>query len=100
MRTAFILSLLVGLAGCAVVPPAAWTFDPDQPRTKLAVPAQEFAAMADRVGRLQAERRSIRARIATQRDAWQRQREYEQLHRVGMELSLLERKLGGLASAP
>jgi len=100
MRTAFILSLLVGLAGCAVVPPAAWTFDPDQPRTKLAVPAQEFAAMADRVAQLQAERRGIRERIANQRDPWQRQREYEQLHRVGMALSSLERNLGGLAPVP
>jgi hypothetical protein len=82
------------LAGCSVVPPDAWTFDPSQPSAKAALPVAELVALTDRVAALQLERNEIRNRIAAQPDLWQRQRLYSQLHSVGMALSPLERRLG------
>jgi hypothetical protein len=100
MRLATVSVFLVLLGGCAVVPPSAWNFDPGQPRAKNVLPAAEFAALADRVASLQAERTGIRARIAGEGDVWQRQREYGELHRVGMALSPLERQLAAATPAP
>lgn len=99
MRTAIILVAAV-LGGCAVVPPSAWTFDPDQPRAKSAIPAAEFAALGERVAQLKVQRRAISDRIAADRDVWQRQRHYEDLHRVGRELSPLEDRRASVTPAP
>jgi hypothetical protein len=97
VRTAILLPLLALCSACTVVPPQAWTFDPTQPqRTPLA--PQELAVVNDRVTQLRSERGQIRDRIAAERDVGQRQQHYVQLHRVGMELSPLERRLA--ASAP
>lgn len=93
MRIAFSCATLALLAGCSVVPPDAWTFDPTKPLTKAALPAQELAGLTDRVSGLQLERNEIRDRIAGQPDIWERQRLYARLHSVGMELSPLERRL-------
>lgn len=99
MRTAIVLAFLAALGGCAVVPPTAWNYDPTQPVARTAVPPAELAAMTNRVEQLRAERNEIRARIAAQRDVWQRQREYEELHRAGVRLSPLERQLAALEPA-
>lgn len=93
MRTALVLILAAGLGGCAVVPPAAWDFDPAQPAPRAAVAPQQVAPKTQRVAQLQIERNAIRTRIAGERDVRQRLALYEQLHRVGMELSPLERQL-------
>lgn len=99
MRTAFCLSLLAVLAGCAVVPPAAWEFDPTRPAAKATLPAPQVAALTQRLAQLQLQRNEIRARIAAERDVRARQQLYADLHRVGMELSPLERQLAAVAAA-
>ena len=99
MRNAIFLSVLALCSACSVVPPQAWTFDPRDPPPKITLPAAEVAAMDDRLAELQLERNQIRARIAGERDVWQRQEQYRQLHKVGMELSPLERQIAGIASA-
>jgi len=57
-----------------------------------ALPPQQAAAMTQRLAQLQTERNAIRSRIAGERDVRQRLALYEQLHRIGMELSPLERQ--------
>jgi hypothetical protein len=101
MRTAAIAASLslIGLAGCSVVPPQAWTYDPTQPQPRAVANPAETAPLADRLAELQLERNDIRAQIAAERDPWARQRLYARLHSVGRELSPLERQLGMLASS-
>ena len=101
MRTALLLPLVAALAGCAVgvVPSRAWNFDPTQPQPKTSLAPEQAAALTDRLAQLQLERNEIRARIAGERDVWARQQQYRALHRVGMQLSPLERRLAGVASA-
>jgi hypothetical protein len=99
MRAAVFLPVLALCSACSVVPPQAWTFDPREAPPKITLPAPEVAAMTNRLAELQLERDRVRARIAAERDVWQRQEQYRQLHRVGMELSPLERRLSGIADA-
>lgn len=98
MRIAFSCAALALLAGCSVVPPGAWTFDPTRPVAKAVLPVQELAGLTGRAAELQLERNEIRDRIAGQPDIWERQRLYAQLHSVGMELSPLERRLSSAAA--
>ncbi len=99
MRTAIFLPVLALCSACSVVPPQAWTFDPTQPQPGISLAPQDVAVLTDRVAALQLERNQIRARIAGERDVWQRQQQYAQLHQIGMELSPLERRLAQIASA-
>ena len=99
MRTAFLLPVLTLCSACSVLPPGAWTFDPTQPPPKVSLAPQDLALLTDRLAELQIDRNRIRASIAAERDVWQRQQQYQALHRVGMELSPLERRLAGFASA-
>lgn len=93
MRTVLALILAAGIGGCAVVPPAAWDFDPARPAPRAEVAPQQLAPMTQRLAQLQIDRNAIRSRIASERNVRQRLALYEQLHRVGMELSPLERQL-------
>ncbi len=97
MRMAASCAALALVAGCSVVPPPAWTFDPAALPPKVAMPAPELAELTDRVAQLQLARNDIRARIAAQPDVWQRQALYAQLHAVGSRLSPLERCLATVA---
>ena len=99
MRSAIFLPVLALCSACSVVPPQAWTFDPRYPPPKITLPAAEVAALTDRFAQLQLERNQVRTRIAAERDVWQRQEHYRQLHRIGMELSPLERELSHIAYA-
>jgi hypothetical protein len=99
MRTVIVLSFLAAVGGCAVVPPQAWKYDPTQAQSKITLPPEQTVALTDQVARLQLERDAIRTRIAVERDFQERHRLYQDLHRVGMELSPLERVLATLASA-
>lgn len=101
MRIVIVLSLLAALGGCSVgvVPPQAWNFDPTPPQPKASLPPEQVAVLTDRLAQLQIERNAIRARISVERDVWARQRQYAELHRVGLELSPLERRLAGVAAA-
>lgn len=91
--------LLVGLSGCAVVPPSAYTFDATRPQPKPVMPAAEATALTSRVAQLQSERVAIRDRIAVETDIWKRQSLYADLHRVGSQLSPLERRLASYSQA-
>src|SRR5512140_1027665 len=97
MRIALLMPLFCLLAACSVVPPQAWSFDPSQAPARTLLPSEQLAPLTNRVAQLQIERNEIRARIAGERDVSQRLREYGDLHRVGMELSVLERRLAVLA---
>jgi hypothetical protein len=99
MRFTTILPLLALLGGCAVVPPAAWTFDPTRPQPKPSLEAAEAVALTERIAQLQLQRNEIRARIAAEPDIWNRQDLYSQLHAVGMRLSRQERRLSMYANA-
>lgn len=97
MRIALLVPFLAFIAACSVVPPQAWSFDPAQAPAMTLLPPEQLAPLTNRVAQLQVERNEIRARIAGERDVSQRLRQYGELHRVGMELSLLERRLAVLA---
>ena len=100
MKTSLLLSVLfVALSGCAVAPPSAYTFDPTRPQAKPVLPTEEAAALTGRIAQLQVERVAIRNRIATETDVWKRLGLYSDLHRVGSELSPLERRLNLYAQA-
>jgi hypothetical protein len=98
MRVVALPAVLALLAGCSVVPPQAWTYDPSHP-PKAVLATEEAVALTSRVADLQLQRTQIRDRIAAEPDAWARQSEYRALHRVGMQLSPLERELGSAAQA-
>lgn len=98
MRTVVLLALLF-LSACSVVPPQAWTFDPRTPPAKVALAAEEAAAMTNRLAQLQTERYRIRAQIAAEGDARQRLEHYRQLHEVVSELAPLDRQLAAAANA-
>jgi transposase len=98
MRIAVLPIALVLLAGCSVVPPDAWTYDPAHP-PKETLSTEQVVALTSRVADLQLQRTQIRDRIAAETDVWARQSDYRALHRVGMQLSPLERQLGNLAQA-
>lgn len=93
-------SCIVSLfAACAVVPPEAWTFDPTQPPPKISLPVEQVAPLTDRLAQLQLQRNDIRARIAVEPDGHTRLTLYSSLHRVGRELSKLDRHLATVAGA-
>jgi hypothetical protein len=99
MRFSVCLATLALLSACSVVPTPAWTFDPTQPQAKATADAQEVVALTDRTAQLQIERNDIRGRIAGEPDARRRLELYNSLHRVGTELSPLERRLASVAGA-
>jgi hypothetical protein len=99
MRIAACFLLLVPLAGCSVVPPGAWTFDPTSPVPKETLSTHEAVALTERAAQLQLQRNESRGRIAAEPDVWARQRLYGELHSVGMVLSPLERRLATVAAA-
>ena len=99
MKIVLACSLVLFSAGCAVVAPGAWTFDPSHPAPKPSIAMADAVALSARVAELQQERTAIRDRIAAQPDVRQRLALYEHLHRVGMQLSPLERRMAMVASA-
>ena len=99
MRIAIPCVLLAVLGGCAVVPHAAWTFDPTRPQPKPALAAADAVGLTDRLAQLQLERNELRSRIASEPNAATRMRLYEDLHAVGRQLSPLERRLATFASS-
>jgi hypothetical protein len=98
MRVAALPILLALLTGCSVVPQDAWTYDPAHP-PKAGLPMDEVVALTARVAELQLQRTQVRDRIASEPDVWARQSDYRELHRLGMQLSPLERELGRVAQA-
>jgi hypothetical protein len=99
MRVVTCFLFLIPLAGCSVVPPAAWSFDPTRPAARETLPMQETVALTDRAAQLQLQRNEIRARIAAEPIVGVRQRLYGDFHSVGLALSPLERRLATVAAA-
>lgn len=103
MRLTLSLAALVLLAGCSTVSTVreAWDWDPSrtQERTRVALSPQQLAPLTNRLAALQMERNEIRSRIGAEPDIRVRQRLYEDLHRVGRQLSPLERQLTAAAPA-
>ena len=93
MRIIAFIPAVALLAGCSVVPPQAWRFDPTQQQAKVGLPPAEAAALTDQLAQLQVQRNQIRSQIASEPDIWKRQAHYARLHEVGVELSPLERRL-------
>jgi hypothetical protein len=103
-KTVVCATALLWLGGCTLVPPAvvpadAWRFDPTRRAGTTVLPEPDATALTQRVAGLRLQRAEIRARIAGEADARQRQRLYEQLHAVGMQLSPLERRLSAQTAA-
>ena len=96
----FIPSLFVVLlAGCAVAPPDAYSFDPTKPRARPVADPGQAAALTQRVAQLQGELVEVRGKIAVQPGAWQRLPLYAQENRIHRELGPLQRELTRYASA-
>jgi hypothetical protein len=99
MRIVVCFPLVALLTACSVVPTQAWTFDPTQAQAKPTLPMAEVVALTDRTAQLQLERNEIRGQISNEPDARRRVDLYNNLHRVGMALSPLERQLAAVAAA-
>jgi hypothetical protein len=103
MRLPLSLATLALLAGCSTASAVrdAWTWDPTrmQERTRVVLSPEELAARTNRIAQLQQERTAIRDSISAQGDVRERLALYEQLHRVGSQLSPLERQLAAAAPA-
>lgn len=96
MRPILFLAAVILLAGCSTVSAVrdAWRWDPTrtQERVRIVVSPDELATRANDVADLQSHRNDIRARIGAEADVRRRLALYEELHRVGRQLSLLERQ--------
>ena len=91
------------LAGCSTASALgdAWTWDPTRMQaepTHLVLSPDELSALTNRTADLQLQLNGIRSRIGSEADMRARQGLYEDLHRVGRQLSPLERQL--MAAAP
>lgn len=98
-RLALPIVCVAALGGCAVVPNQAWHFDPANPQPRPVADAARMAPVTNRIAELQAQLNDVRARIAAQPDAEHRLPLYPQEHRIGQELSPLQRELGQYAQA-
>ncbi len=103
MKPIFPVAAALMLAGCSTVSTLrdAWHWDPTASQHRIEVasasPAQ-LAVLNERVAQLQIARTDIRTRISTEPDIRTRQRLYADLHRVGQQLSPLERELVAVAA--
>jgi hypothetical protein len=93
-----IIILTLATGGCAVVPPAAYSFDPTRPQPRPVADAARVP-LTDRIAQLQLELNDVRSRIAAQDDAFKRLPLYEQEHRIHRRLTPLQRELAQYASA-
>ena len=102
MRLRLTLVTATLLAGCSTVSTVreAWYWDPTAPqaRTHAVIAPDQAAALTSRLAVLQTQRTEIRSRISAEPDIRVRQRLYEDLHRVGRQLSPLERQM--MAATP
>ena len=103
MRSILPFAVLALCAGCSTVSAVrdAWTWDATstQERSRPFSSPQDMAALTNRLADLQLQRNEIRLRISGEPDIDARQSLYAQLHRVGRELSPLERELAAAAPA-
>ncbi|HUR89891.1 MAG TPA: hypothetical protein VMZ74_12450 [Ramlibacter sp.] len=99
MRSLVLVAAAVALAGCSVVPPQAYTYDPTHPQPKPVADAVLVAPLTDRVAQLQIELNAVRTKIAEQPDTWKRLSLYAEENRIHRRLGPLQRELAQYASA-
>ncbi len=98
-RLVFPLSLVAALCGCSVVPNQAWHFDPTNPQPRPVADAAQVAPLTNRIAELQTQLSDVRAQVAAQPDTEHRLPLYSREHRIGEQLSPLQRELGRYAQA-
>ena len=104
MKLILPIAAALTLAGCSTVSTVrdAWSWDStatlQMPRSGS--PPAQLSALNERVATLQIERNEIRTRISAEPNIWTRQRLYADLHRVGRQLSPLERELTTATAGP
>lgn len=98
-RSVLSIACLAVLAGCSVVPPQAYTYDPTHPQPKPVADAARITPLTNRVAELQVQLNDVRARIAVQPDTWKRLALYSQENSIHGELGPLQRELAQYASA-
>jgi hypothetical protein len=99
MRTLLLAATAAVLAGCSVVPPQAYSYDPTHPQSKPVADAVQIAPLTNRVAALQDELNAVRAKIAEQPDSWKRLPLYAQENSIHRRLAPLQRELAQYASA-
>lgn len=99
LRSTFSIALLAVLAGCSVVPPHAWTFDPTHPQAKPVADPVAIAPLTNRIAQLQLQLDEVRAKIATEPDAARRRALYSEENRIHRRLGPLQREIAQYASA-
>ena len=99
MRTFLLAATVAILAGCTVVPPQAYSYDPTHPQPKPVADAARIAPLTNRVAELQNELNIVRAKIAEQPDTWKRLPLYAQENSIHRRLGPLQRELAQYASA-
>ena len=104
MKLILPIAAALTLAGCSTASTVrdAWNWDStatlQMPRSGS--PPAQLSALNERVVTLQIERNEIRTRISAEPNIWTRQRLYADLHRVGRQLSPLERELTTATAGP
>lgn len=85
------------LAGCAVVPAEAWSFDPTLQHQRPAPDDAQLASLKQRIAQEQARLDAVRAKIAVQPDAGHRLPLYTEEHAVHERMDPLDRELARYA---
>jgi conjugal transfer/entry exclusion protein len=99
LRLVLSLSLVAALCGCTVVPNQAWHFDPTNPQPRPVADAAKVAPLTNRIAELQIQLNQVRTQIAAQPDTEHRLPLYSREHRIGKQLSPLQRELDQYAQA-
>ncbi|HEY8050256.1 MAG TPA: hypothetical protein VIE63_13855 [Ramlibacter sp.] len=98
MRTLLLATAVFVLAGCTVVPPQAFSFDPTHPQPRPAADPVAIAPLTNRIAELQIELDKVRAQIAQQPDTWKRLALYDQENDIHRRLDPLQHQLSQYAS--
>jgi hypothetical protein len=98
-QTILSFALLAALAGCSVVPPQAWTFDPTHPQPKPVADSGRIVPLTNSIAQLQLQLDEVRGKIATEPDAGKRLALYREENRIHGRLGPLQREIAQYASA-
>ena len=98
-RLTILVILSAALGGCAVVPNAAFSYDPTKPQPKPVADAAQIAPLTNRIAQLQLELDEVRMKIAAQGNSFDRLPLYGEEHRIHRRLAPLQRELAQYASA-
>ena len=99
IRTLAPAVVLAALAGCAVVPPQAYGFDPTHPQPKPVADAAVLVPLTNQIAQLQLQLDDVRMKIAQQPDTYGRLALYREENRIHGRLDPLQHQLAQYASA-